>query len=176
MAEKGARIFLIVFLSLLSVTGHREKIKPARHARRIVRRVESNAEILVRRKLGAKTPRLLEYFKRYSKKYDVPFNAVVATAYVESEFSMNSGPCIGIMQVQRGAKGLNPYKLRDNIELGCAELGRDLKRGRSLTNMWGRYNGCGSHGAYVRRVRRVWDRLKFMSRKKFNSLEGDIWK
>ncbi len=106
---------------------------------------------------------------------NLPIEVVAATAAVESGFSMKSGPCIGMMQVNpatfheryRGA-GLDPHRLRDNIRIGAYELARhyqatasrSLSNRRRLTIMWGRYNGSGAHSAYVRKALKTYDILR----------------
>jgi soluble lytic murein transglycosylase-like protein len=105
----------------------------------------------------------------------LPVEVVAATAAVESGFSMKSGPCIGMMQVNPATyrerykkSGLNPYKLRDNIRIGTRELARhyqetasrSLNDRRRLSIMWGRYNGSGPHSAYVRRALKTYDILR----------------
>jgi hypothetical protein len=64
-----------------------------------------------------------------ARRNGLPPMMVAATAYIESEFSMTSKPCVGIMQVLLstarsifGKSGLDPYDLEDNIELGSREL------------------------------------------------------
>ncbi|HEY3331198.1 MAG TPA: transglycosylase SLT domain-containing protein [Capsulimonadaceae bacterium] len=105
----------------------------------------------------------------------LPVEVVVATAVVESGFSMKSGPCIGIMQIHPATyhelyeeSGLNPHRLRDNIRLGTRELARHYRQvssrsisdRRRLAIMWGRYNGAGPRSGYVRKALRTYDALR----------------
>lgn len=92
--------------------------------------------------------------------------AVAATAKVESDFNMDSGPCIGIMQInpstyveEHGRSGIDPREIHGNLRIGSKELARHYYNSRHCTTermrlacMWGRYNGCGPHGSYVRRA------------------------
>jgi soluble lytic murein transglycosylase-like protein len=61
---------------------------------------------------------------KYSEKYKVNPYMIASTAYVESEFSMQSKPCIGIMQLIRSSAKYynpniqyNPYTLDGNIAI-----------------------------------------------------------
>ena len=101
----------------------------------------------------------------YSKKYKIEPEVTTGVAKVESDFRMNSKPCVGIMQVYLPtyretdkSTRLNPYKLEDNIHLGVRELARYYnKPSRSrpyqrLRYALGRYNGSGSNSRYTRKV------------------------
>ena len=108
-----------------------------------------------------------------------PVEPVAVTALIESDFDMSSGPCVGVMQINpatyeenhRGS-GLNPRKLQDNVRLGTRELrmhymhfaelpSRHMTTDRArLSYMWGRYNGCGIHGSYVRKALRIYTTLR----------------
>jgi len=115
-----------------------------------------------------------------ARRYKLDPYVVATTAYIESEFSMVSKPCIGIMQVERrtyraqyAKSGLKPYDLEDNIRLGAWELADKAKmssrnknvqvalasRG-GLSRMWGRYNGAGSRSSYVKRAHTTYSRIK----------------
>lgn len=105
---------------------------------------------------------------------------ILATGYVESEFRMGAGPCMGVMQVHPGtlremrrhmpaARNLDPDRVEDNIQLGALELASHYNKGthiasrssnERLSRAWGRYNGSSSHSSYVRRVRTVLRRIK----------------
>jgi hypothetical protein len=112
-----------------------------------------------------------------AKRYNLDPYVVATTAYIESEFSMKSGPCMGIMQIERrtyrsdlSKGGLDPMDLEDNIRLGAWELALKAKNRSSsrialasrggLSRMWGRYNGAGSRSSYVRRAHLVYARIK----------------
>jgi|APGre2960657404_1045060.scaffolds.fasta_scaffold72664_3 hypothetical protein len=119
--------------------------------------------------------RIAEAIFKSSVKYGVDPMLVVSTAYVESEFSMHSKPCIGIMQLVKSSirffdqkKTLNPYKLEDNIDLGTKEISYHLKRTTrrgnipdhsSTSRALQRYNGSGSKISYAIKVLLVKNRL-----------------
>jgi len=129
---------------------------------------------IIRPRLGRKyARRIATTIHKASISYKVPPEVILSTGYVESEFNMNSRPCIGIMQYwgpnYRGSdKKFNPYKLEDNIQLGTRELSRyyhhplasRYKGNWRLRYTWGRYNGAGPHSKYVRRALRVYTRIK----------------
>ncbi len=101
---------------------------------------------------------------------------VSATAVVESEFDMNAGPCIGVMQMYPNTVSdcyanthRNPHGIQDNIWMGTNYLARHYRselasrsgseEGR-LCRMWGRYNGAGPDSVYAKRALRVLHRIK----------------
>ena len=104
---------------------------------------------------------------------------IAATASIESDYSMASRPCVGIMQLnvrvhtQEYRKlGLDPYNLEDNVLLGAMELATHYNhssRGNILSSrsgsydrlayMWGRYNGSGSHGSYAHKALKVYHKI-----------------
>ncbi len=131
-----------------------------------------------------------------AKRYNLDPYIVATTAYIESEFSMVSRPCIGIMQVERrtyrasyAKSGLKPNDLEDNIRLGAWELA-DKAKNRStsrialasrgdLSRMWGRYNGAGPRSSYVRKAHLVYNRIKSGNTDKWKShlkSRGPLWK
>lgn len=114
---------------------------------------------------------------------------VAAIGYKESEFSMSSGPCVGVMQVypptyremcqgearaervarKKGQTIARPRALRDadiydlegNIEAGAAEIATYLRRySGNKYRALGRYNGCGANGRYVTLVMRTYGRFQ----------------
>ena len=116
--------------------------------------------------------KIVDAIFKYSVKYKIDPYIITTTAYVESEFSMRSGPCIGIMQVYQPTlkwlnpkKEYNPYTIDGNIGLGTKELSlnmpKSFRRGKlanrasndpnALAVMWGKYNGAGSKSKYVDR-------------------------
>ena len=73
--------------------------------------------------------KIVEAIFKYSIKYKIDPYIITTTAYVESEFDMKSGPCVGIMQVYKPTlRWLDPKKEYDintidgNIGLGTKEL------------------------------------------------------
>ncbi len=121
--------------------------------------------------------RVPEAMAREAHRVHLPITVVATTAYIESEFRMDSGPCVGIMQVNtRTSRELfhqgerEARELDGNIRLGAMELAHHYRTatrkspGSALRGMWGRYNGCGPSGGYVRRALRVLHHLK----------EGDV--
>ena len=131
-----------------------------------------------------------------AKRYNLDPYIVATTAYIESEFSMVSRPCIGIMQVERrtyrasyAKSGLKPSDLEDNIRLGAWELA-DKAKNRStsrialasrgdLSRMWGRYNGAGPRSSYVRKAHLVYNRIKSGNPDKWKThlkARGPLWK
>lgn len=131
-----------------------------------------------------------------AKRYNLDPYVVATTAYIESEFSMKSRPCMGIMQIERrtyrsdlAKSGLNPMDLEDNIRLGAWELALKAKNRSSsrialasrggLSRMWGRYNGAGSRSSYVRRAHLVYARIKNGNSETWKShinKRGPLWK
>jgi soluble lytic murein transglycosylase-like protein len=116
--------------------------------------------------------KIVDAIFKYGAKYNIDPYIITTTAYVESEFDMRSGPCIGIMQVYKPTlkwlnpkKEYNPYTIDGNIALGTKELSlnmpKSLRRGKlanrasndpnALALMWGKYNGAGSKSKYVDR-------------------------
>jgi hypothetical protein len=119
---------------------------------------------------------------------------VSATAVVESEFSMQAGPCVGVMQMNpatvaevysRSDRDVNG--LEDNIWMGANFLAinyrsRLASRGGSdeyrMRHMWGRYNGSGPKSLYVKRALRVLRRIKegnSVSWKRTIKTTGTLW-
>ena len=119
--------------------------------------------------------RIADAIFKSSEKYHVDPMLVVSTAYVESEFSMHSKPCIGIMQLVKSSvrffdpkKSLNPYDVEDNIELGVKEISYHLKRTTrrgitpdhsSTSRALQRYNGSRIKVSYAIKVLLVKNRL-----------------
>lgn len=117
--------------------------------------------------------RLSKYIVASAKQNKINPYIVATTGYVESEFKMVPSPCVGIMQINSKSNkdGLNPYKVRDNIEIGSRKLSYHYYNNRALASrggnyrlryMWGRYNGCGtnSSNSYIQKVIRVHSRLQ----------------
>ena len=88
--------------------------------------------------------KIVEAMFIYGKKYKVDPYIIASTAYVESEFSMKSKPCIGMMQVLKSTaryidpkRQYNPYTVYGNIALGTKELSMHLRhtvrRGSTMT-------------------------------------------
>ncbi len=119
--------------------------------------------------------RITEALFKSSVKYNVDPMVVVATAYVESEFSMHAKPCIGIMQLVTPSirffdpkKTMNPYVLEHNIDLGVKEISYHLKRTTrrgsspdhsSMSRALQRYNGSKYKISYAIKVLLVKNRL-----------------
>jgi len=114
------------------------------------------------------------YIIESAQKNNIHPYIIATTGYVESEFDMNSRPCIGIMQVlsNKPRDGLNPHNIKDNIELGSRELSYHYHHRKALASrggdyrlryMWGRYNGCGvsTRNTYIKRVMIVHNRLRY---------------
>lgn len=129
--------------------------------------------------------RVSKEIKIESRREHIPPNVVATTAYIESEFNPNSGPCTGIMQLNERAhrkdyRGKNPSNLNENICLGARELHQDLaSRGGNYQRMWGRYNGAGSHSSYVIRAMRVYKRLQngnYTEWKHHLEKKGELWR
>jgi soluble lytic murein transglycosylase-like protein len=119
--------------------------------------------------------KIVDAIFKYSKKYQVNPYIIASTAYVESEFSMKSRPCIGIMQILRSTaryidpkRQYDPYTIDGNIALGAKELSMHLKKtvrgstmdrssgsSRNLRYMWGKYNGAGTQSRYSSKVLKV---------------------
>jgi hypothetical protein len=101
---------------------------------------------------------------------------ISATAVVESEFNMNAGPCIGVMQMYPHTvadvypnTNRDPHAIQDNIWMGSNYLSRHYRSELAcrtgseevrLSRMWGRYNGAGPDSAYAKRALRVLHRIK----------------
>jgi len=133
-----------------------------------------------------------------AKRFNLDPYIVASTGYIESEFSMASKPCMGIMQVERRTfkseyahSGLDPMDLEDNIRLGAWELADKAKmsnRAQSrialasrggLSRMWGRYNGAGPRSGYVRRAHLTYTRIKNKSLSEIQEhlkKRGPLWK
>jgi soluble lytic murein transglycosylase-like protein len=149
------------------------------------------------RKGQAYADHVAEVMVKEARRYGLDPYVVASTGYIESEFSMASRPCMGIMQVERRTynwkyrkSGLNPMDLEDNIRLGAWELADKAKMSRAqartalasrgvLSRMWGRYNGAGSRSGYVRRAHLTYTRIKNMSITEMQShikKRGPLWK
>ena len=101
---------------------------------------------------------------------------ISATAVVESEFDMNAGPCIGVMQMYPPTisevyptSSRDPHGIQDNIWMGSNYLSRHYRSKMAcragseevrLSRMWGRYNGAGPKSVYAQRALRVLHRIK----------------
>ena len=143
--------------------------------------------------------KIVDAIFKYGKKYNVEPYIIASTAYVESEFSMRSRPCIGIMQLLRSSmrwlnpkKEYDPYTIDGNIALGTKELSmhihRNVDRGnlidrssnndRTLRYMWGRYNGAGSKSYYSSKTLKVMRTLvsKDLDEIKNRLKKGPIWR
>ena len=142
--------------------------------------------------------KIVDAIFKYGNKYKVEPYVIVSTAYVESEFSMKSGPCIGIMQVYKPSlrwlnpkKEYDPYTIDGNIALGTKELSlslpNNLNRGniidrssandRGLKIMWGKYNGSGSRGYYSTKTLNVMRKIVVYDLSKLKQLltKGPLW-
>jgi soluble lytic murein transglycosylase-like protein len=150
------------------------------------------------RKGQAYADHVSEVMVKEARRYGLDPYVVASTGYIESEFSMASRPCMGIMQVERRTynwkyrkSGLNPMDLEDNIRLGAWELADKAKmssRAQSrialasrgvLSRMWGRYNGAGARSGYVRRAHLTLTRFKNMSLIQMQDhikKKGPLWK
>jgi hypothetical protein len=136
--------------------------------------------------------KIVDAIFKYSKKYQVNPYIIASTAYVESEFSMKSRPCIGIMQILRSTaryidpkRQYDPYTIDGNIALGAKELSMHLKKtvkrgstmdrssgsSRSLRYMWGKYNGAGSQSRYSSKLLKV---LYTLTTNDLNHLKGKL--
>lgn len=119
---------------------------------------------------------------------------VSATAVVESEFDMNAGPCIGVMQMYPTTvsdvyanTNRDPHGIQDNIWMGSNYLARHYRSEMAcragseevrLSRMWGRYNGAGPESVYARRALRVLHRIKTgnpQSWKRTIRTTGSLW-
>lgn len=143
--------------------------------------------------------KIVDAIFKYGKKYNVEPYIIASTAYVESEFSMRSRPCVGIMQLLRSSmkwlnasKEYDPYTIDGNIALGTKELSmhihRNVNRGnlidrsssndRTLRYMWGRYNGAGSRSYYSTKTLKVMHTLvsKDLDEIKVRLKKGPIWR
>ena len=133
--------------------------------------------------------KIVEAIFKYSVKYKIDPYIITTTAYVESEFDMKSGPCVGIMQVYRPTlRWLDPKKeynintIDGNIGLGTKELSehynfryfRGTQMDRSSNNfnalkiMWGKYNGSGPRSSYVSKT---FNALRILSLKNIDDIE-----
>ncbi len=142
--------------------------------------------------------KIVEAMFIYGKKYKVDPYIIASTAYVESEFSMKSKPCIGMMQVLKSTaryidpkRQYNPYTVYGNIALGTKELSAHLRhtvrRGstmarasgssRNLRYMWGKYNGAGTQSRYSSKVLKVLQTICMndLSHLKAKLKHGPIW-
>ena len=119
---------------------------------------------------------------------------VSATAVVESEFDMNAGPCIGVMQMYPNTvsdfyanTNRNPHGIQDNIWMGSNYLAHHYRSETAcragseearLSRMWGRYNGAGPNSVYAQRALRVLRRIKTgspCSWKRTIQTTGSLW-
>lgn len=130
---------------------------------------------------------------KYGDKYDVDPYVIASTAYVESEFSMKSKPCIGIMQLLKSTgyyydphHKYNPYEIDGNIAIGTLELRHHLSsatpRGKlpdrsAYRKTYEKYNGSYLKRSYARKVLLVQIRLEQLSLDKIKSKlkQGPIW-
>ena len=133
--------------------------------------------------------KIVDAIFKYSVKYKIDPYIITTTAYVESEFNMKSGPCVGIMQVYRPTlRWLDPKKEYDintidgNIGLGTKELsehynlryvrGNQMDRSSNNFNalkiMWGKYNGSGPRSSYVSKT---FNALRVLSLKNIDDIE-----
>ena len=133
--------------------------------------------------------KIVDAIFKYSIKYKIDPYIITTTAYVESEFNMKSGPCVGIMQVYKPTlRWLDPKKEYDintidgNIGLGTKELsehynfrylrGNQLDRSSNNFNalkiMWGKYNGSGPRSSYVSKT---FNALRILSLKNIDDIE-----
>ena len=133
--------------------------------------------------------KIVDAIFKYSVKYKIDPYIITTTAYVESEFNMKSGPCVGIMQVYKPTlRWLDPKKEYDintidgNIGLGTKELsehynfrylrGNQMDRSSNNFNalkiMWGKYNGSGPRSSYVSKT---FNALRVLSLKNIDDIE-----
>jgi soluble lytic murein transglycosylase-like protein len=133
--------------------------------------------------------KIVDAIFKYSIKYKIDPYIITTTAYVESEFNMKSGPCVGIMQVYKPTlRWLDPKKEYDintidgNIGLGTKELsehynfrylrGNQMDRSSNNFNalkiMWGKYNGSGPRSSYVSKT---FNALRILSLKNIDDIE-----
>jgi soluble lytic murein transglycosylase-like protein len=142
--------------------------------------------------------KIVDAIFKYGTKYKIDPYIIATTAYVESEFNMRSGPCIGIMQVYKPTlkwlnpkKEYNPYTIDGNIALGTKELSlnmpKSLRRGKlanrasndpnALALMWGKYNGAGSKSKYVDRCFYALRKLALKNIKELKVIleHGQLW-
>lgn len=138
--------------------------------------------------------KIADSIMKYGNKYDVDPYLITSTAYVESEFSMRSRPCNGIMQLLKSTpkyydpkKQYDPYTVDGNIAIGTIELShhihKNTNRGESPNRAstryaLKRYNGSHSQVSYAIKVMRVKFRLETLSleslKKKLKS--GPMWR
>ena len=130
---------------------------------------------------------------KYGEKYNVDPYVITSTAYVESEFSMKSKPCIGIMQLLKSTAKFydpkhlyNPYEVEGNIAIGTLELKHHLNnntpRGElpdrsAYRKTYEKYNGSYLKRSYARKVLLVQIRLEQLSLDKLKAKlrSGPIW-
>ena len=133
--------------------------------------------------------KIVDAIFKYSIKYKIDPYIITTTAYVESEFNMKSGPCVGIMQVYKPTlRWVDPKKEYDintidgNIGLGTKELsehynfrylrGNQMDRSSNNFNalkiMWGKYNGSGPRSSYVSKT---FNALRILSLKNIDDIE-----
>jgi hypothetical protein len=126
--------------------------------------------------------RIARYIVDAAEKARIDPYVVTATAYHESKFLQTDGPQKGIMQfthecfrTYRRRYSLSVDDERDNVTAGAYYIAdlmygeplasrggyvRGGSRNSSLAVMWGHYNGCGTHGAYVQRALLIYSRIK----------------
>ena len=118
--------------------------------------------------------------------YKIDPYLTASVAYVESEFSMNSRPCIGMMQLTRGSiryydpkRKHNPYSVEGNFEIGLVEMSHHFSNlsknssipSRSTTRqVLLRYNGSRLKYTYAVKVLRVKNRLEKLNIEEIKSL------
>ena len=137
--------------------------------------------------------KIVDAIFKYGNKYDVDPYVIASTAYVESEFSMKSKPCIGIMQLLRSTskffdpkKQYDPYQIDGNIAIGTIELSHHLKRANprggypdrnSFKRAYERYNGSYAKKRYAIKALLVQIRLEQLSidKLKLKLRKGPIW-
>jgi soluble lytic murein transglycosylase-like protein len=138
--------------------------------------------------------KIVEAIFKYGKKYNVEPYVIASTAYVESEFDMNSKPCIGMMQLLRSTaryydpqRQYNPYQLDGNIAIGTIELSHHLKRytprsdgpdRSSYRGMYRSYNGSTHKNQYAIKALLVQYRLEHLNIDSIKQRlkKGPIWR
>ena len=140
--------------------------------------------------------KIINWINFEAKRNKIDPYLIATTAYVESEFSQNSQPCIGVMQVYLPTyrelckknsylKNYNPYNIHGNLVIGAKELALDYchknnkySESNRLKYMWGRYNGCGISGDYTRKSLCVYLKLKNLSAEQLSShlKKKELWR
>ena len=133
------------------------------------------------------------YIMKYAAKNNISPYMVATTCYIESEFRMTASGGLGMMQISPSTyraegykrRGLKATQLADNIQIGSSELARHYKDVTSrggydrMAYTWGRYNGCGTHGAYVKKSMRAYKHLTTgnpSTWKEHLRTHGPLWK